>query len=710
MNHSNAILPRAFFLTAMLASTLLAHAASLDLTSAQPPLAEKKPKDGTVHDDTRIDDYFWLREKESPAVLAHLRAENAYTESVLAPTKPLQEKLYAEMLGRIKETDLSVPYRKGKFLYYSRTEQGQQYPIHCRRLATPADSPEQILLDVNQLAVGEKFMALGHLALSDDANFLAYSIDRNGHRDYEVRVKNLTTGEHLAQSIGTVTSLEWAADHDTLFYTKDDPVTKRSYQLFRTQLSSGKTELLLSEPDELYDIGLSKSADDHYLFLTAESKTTTEVRTLRTDQPNTEFRLLLPRQDDHEYHVDHRDGLFYINTNLDAKNFRIVTCPVDKPEPSNWTEFLAHNPAIKIDGIELFRHHAVVSEREHGLPQLRVIDLRDKKQHRITFPEPVYDLDSDANAETDTLTYRFRYQSPITPSTTVEYHLDTRERTTLKQQEIPSGYDAARYACERLLATAADGTAIPVSLVYRRSLRTPDAPQPLFLYAYGSYGISMPDNFSTSRLSLLDRGVIYAIAHIRGGGEFGEPWRDAGKMQHKMNTFTDFIACAEHLIQNKTTAPEKLVINGGSAGGLLMGAVVNLRPELFRAAIYDVPFVDVLNTMLDDTLPLTTSEYLEWGNPTIKEQYDWIRAYSPYDNVRRTAYPLILMNTSLNDSQVPYWEAAKLAAKIREYKTDKNPLLLRTNMDAGHGGASGRYDSLREQAIDYAFALSALGL
>ncbi len=695
------------------ATSLSATATSpvaFDLASARPPVAEKKPKDVSVHGDTRIDDYFWLREKENPAVLAHLRAENAHTDAVLAPTKPLQEKLYAELLGRIKETDLSVPYRKGNYLYYTRTTQGSQYPIHCRRPASPTDAPEQILLDVNQLAVGEKFMALGHFALSPDSNLLAYSIDRNGHRDYEVRVKNLTTGQLVEESIGTVSSLEWAADNDTLFYIKEEPVSKRAYRLFRTQLSTGKTTQLLEETDELYDLGLSQSLDDQFIFLTAESKTTTEVRALPAAQPTAEFRLLLPRQEDHEYHVDHSDGLFYIVTNLGAKNFRIVTAPVAQPDPAHWTEFLPHNPAVKIDAIELFRHHAVVTERENGLPQLRVIDLRDQKQHRITFPEPVYDLDSDANAEPDTLTFRFRYQSPVTPNTTIEYHLDTRERTTLKQQEIPSGYDAAKYACERVTATAADGTQIPLSLVYRRDLRTPGKPQPLFLYGYGSYGISIPDSFSTSRLSLLDRGVIYAIAHIRGGGELGETWRDAGKMKYKMNTFTDFIACAEHLVKNKITAPEKLVINGGSAGGLLMGAVVNLRPELFRAAIYDVPFVDVLNTMLDETLPLTTSEYLEWGNPTIKEQYDWIRAYSPYDNVRKAAYPAILMNTSLNDSQVPYWEAAKLTAKLRAHKTDANPLLLRVNLDAGHGGASGRYDSLRELALDYAFALTALGL
>lgn len=552
-------------------------------------------------------------------------------------------------------------------------------------------------------------MAVGAYKVSDDSQLLAYTTDNTGYRQYTLHLKNLATNETRDLGVERVTSLVWSADSQSLFFTQEDSVSKRSYRLGRIDLKSGATTWLYEEKDELYDLGASRSLDGAYLFATSESKTTTEVRALPATTPTADWRVIVPRRTDVETRADHRGGLFYFRTNDRAKNFPIVTAPVATPEPAHWTEFVAHNPAVKLDDCELFTNYTVLSEREDGLTHLRVIDDQAKTSHRIATPEPVYEISLENNPEAATTALRFTYQSLVTPRSVISYDLATKARTVLKQQEIPSGYDASRYASERIWATASDGTKVPLSVVYRKDLRRA-GPQPLYLYAYGSYGISMPVSFNTSRLSLLDRGVIFAIAHIRGGGEFGEPWREAGRMAKKMTTFTDFVACAEHLVAQKFTTPAQLVINGGSAGGLLMGAVVNLRPGLFHAAIYDVPFVDVLNTTLDASLPLTTSEYIEWGNPAVAAEYAWIRPYSPYDNVRATAYPNILVNVSLNDSQVPYWEGAKLVAKIRAMKTDKNALLLHTNLAAGHGGASGRYDALRETAYRFAFALATLGL
>ncbi len=682
--------------------------AQFALNSAQPPIAEKKAKDVTVHGDRRIDNYFWLREKENPVVLKHLQAENSYTDAVMAPTKPLQDKLYAEMIGRIKETDSAPPVLRRGYWYYTRTEQGKQYSVYGRRAGT-LDAPEQITLDVNGLAFGHSYMAIGAYKISDDSNLLAYTTDSTGYRQYSLYLKNFQTGETRALGVERVTSLEWAGNDQVLFFTQEDAVSKRSYRLGRLDLNSGLISWLYEEKDELFDLGLSRSRDGAWLFVTSESKTTTEIRALPAATPKTDWRIIASRRTDIETRADYRDGLFYFRTNDHAQNFRIVTAPITTPEPKNWVEYVPHQAAVKIDDFDLFATHTVLSEREDGLPHLRIIADRDHSSHRIITPEPVYEISLESNPEPAPSEIRFTYQSLVTPRSIISYDLTTKARTVLKQQEIPSGYDASRYASERIWALAADGTRVPMSIVYRKDLRRPGA-QPLFLYAYGSYGISMPISFNTSRLSLLDRGVIFAIAHIRGGGEFGEPWREAGRMAHKMTTFTDFIACAEHLIAKKFTGSNQLVINGGSAGGLLMGAVVNLRPELFHAAIYDVPFVDVLNTMLDASLPLTTSEYIEWGNPTIAAEYAWMRAYSPYDNVRAVAHPHILMNVSLNDSQVPYWEGAKLVAKIRELNTGNNALLLHTNLAAGHGGASGRYDALRETAYRFAFALGSLGL
>jgi oligopeptidase B len=682
--------------------------AQLATDGLAPPVAPRHPRDVSVHGDARIDDYFWLRERTDPAVLEYLRAEDRYTEAVMAPAMPLRDRLYAEMLGRLKETDSSAPFPDGAWLYYSRTEQGKQYSIYCRRPRGGAPGREQVLVDLNALGKGLKFIGLGSLRVSNDGNLLAYSIDTNGHRDYELFVKDLRTGAAVAQAVGTVSSLAWAADNDTLFFTQEDPVTKRSCKLGRCELRTGRSEILLEEKDELFGLELSRSLDRAYLFCTSESKLTSEVRALRADEPRGGWRVLDPRRDGHKYYANHRGGLFYFLTNKDALNYRITTAPVAAPDEGHWADFVPANPGVMIEAVALFAGFAVVSEREGGLPQLRVVNLATNESHRIAFPEAAYEAGLAANAEYDTTELRFRYESPVTAPSVYAYDMAARTRTLVKRDEVLGGYDPGDYACERIQARAPDGTGIPVTLVYRRSLRAA-GPQPLLLYGYGSYGISEPDGFSSRRLSLLDHGLIYATAHVRGGGELGEPWRLAGRMKSKMTTFTDFIACAQALVRAGYTTPGRMAASGGSAGGLLMGAVLNLRPDLFRCAVLNVPFVDVLNTMLDASLPLTTDEYIEWGNPNVAEEYGWMRAYSPYDNIRAQAYPAILVTTALNDSQVPYWEGCKYVAKLRALKTDRNPLLLRVNLDpAGHGGASGRYDALREKADDYAFILSEL--
>jgi oligopeptidase B len=690
----------------MCSLTPSAHA-QLSTDGLTPPMATKVPKDVSVHGDTRIDDYFWLRYKEDPAVIDYLRAEDKYTEAVMAPTKPLQDTLYAEMLGRIKETDSSAPYPEGAWLYYSRTEQGKQYRIYCRK-QRDGNGPEHVLLDLNALAGSQRFIGLGVFDVSDDGNLLAYSTEMTGHRDYVLFVKDLRTGALVAQDVGTASSVEWAADNATLFYTKEDPVSKRDFQLGRCDLATGTHNVLFEEKDELFSIGVSSSQDRKFIFCTSASKLTSEVRALPADEPLGEWRVLNPRRDRHRYRAGHRDGLFYFVTNKDAKNYRVMTAPVATPGESHWVDFVPPDPDVRIQALTLFRDYAVVTERSAGLPHLRVIDFRTHAARQVAFPEPSYDASLAANAEYDTTELRYSYRSPVTAPSVFAQDLATGATTLVKQDAVLGAYSPANYACERVLAPASDGTLVPVTLVYRKGLRTA-GPQRLVLYGYGSYGISIPDSFSSARLSLLDRGVIYAIAHIRGGGELGEPWREAGRMKNKMTTFTDFIACSEYLVAKGYTTPGKLCIYGGSAGGLLLGAVVNMRPDLFQCAIAKVPFVDVINTMLDASLPLTTAEYIEWGNPNVAEEYSWIRAYSPYDNIRAQPYPAILVTTALNDSQVPYWEGSKFVARLRALKTDSHPLLLKVDLDpAGHGGASGRYDALREVAFDYAFALSEL--
>ena len=675
-----------------------------------PPVTEKKPKTTDINGDHLVDNYFWLREKTNPAVIAHLEAENAYTAAAMKPTEALQEKLYNEILSHIKQDDTNVPYRQGGYFYFSKTKTGLQYPIFYRKQGS-LDAPEELILDQNELAKGQKFMSLGTLSPSDDGNLLAYSTDNTGYRQYTLQVKDLRTGQLLPEKIERVDSVAWANDNKTLFYVTEDATTKRNDKMFRHVLGTDKYELLYDEKDELFDIGVGKSLDKAVILMGAYSKTSNEFRYIPATDPNAAWQIILPRQADHEYDVDHRGDLFYIRTNKGAKNFRVVTAPVDDPSEKNWKEFIAHRPAVKIDNIDLFANHAVLSEWENGLQQLEVVDFKTNKRHRIAFPEPVYSASLSAdrfyntgNREFDTNVVRYYYQSLVTPSSVFDYDMNTGKAELRKQTDIPGGFDKANYISERLFATASDGTRIPMSVVYRRNVNR-DGKAPLLLYGYGSYGISISPTFSASRLALLDRGVVFVIAHIRGGGELGEPWRDAGRMMNKINTFTDFIASAEYLVNNKYTSKDRIVIQGGSAGGMLMGAVANMRPDLFKAVVAQVPFVDVLNTMLDASLPLTTSEYIEWGNPNEKAAYDYMKKYSPYDNIHKANYPAMLVKVSLNDSQVPYWEGSKFVAKLRDYKTDHNPLLLKVNMGAGHGGASGRYDAIHETAFDYSFML-----
>jgi oligopeptidase B len=679
-----------------------------DTNTLQPPMTEKKTKTTKIHDDTMIDDYFWLREKTNPAVIAHLNAENSYAEAMMKPTTALQDKLYKEMVGHIKETDVSVPYRWGNYFYYTRTEQGKQYPINCRKKGS-LDAKEEVVLDQNELSKGLKFFSVGAFVPSDDGNLLAYSTDTTGYRQYKLQIKDLRTGQLLTETFERVGDVAWATDNNTIFFTTEDAVTKRSDKFFRHALGSDKTDLIFEEKDELFDIGAARSRDKAVILLGSESKTSTEWRFLPADAPTAELRTISPREADHEYNVDHRGNLFYIRTNKGAKNFRVVTAPVSTPGQANWKELIAHRPEVKVEDIDLFTNHLVLSEWEKGLQRIEILDFHTNKRHRVDFPEPVYSASLAQNREFATPIVRYNYQSLVTPSSVFDYDMNTRKGTLLKETEVPGGFDKSNYKSERLFATTTDGTKIPLSVVYRRETRL-DGSAPLLLYGYGSYGISIAPNFSSNRLSLLDRGVVYVIAHIRGGGELGEEWRQEGRMMKKMNTFTDFIASADYLVKNKYTSSDHLVIQGGSAGGLLMGAVTNMRPDLFKAVVAQVPFVDVLNTMLDASLPLTTSEYIEWGNPNEKAAYEYMKQYSPYDNVGRRNYPSMLVKVSLNDSQVPYWEGAKFVARLRAMKTDNNPLLLKTNMGAGHGGSSGRYDFLHEVAFDYAYMLWQMGL
>jgi oligopeptidase B len=677
-------------------------------TLPEPPVAKRVPRREVVHGETRVDDYFWMRDRANPDVAAYLEAENVYTEAVMAPRTALRQRLYDEMLARIQETDMGVPWRKGAYLYYSRTEQGKQYPTYCRRRGS-LDAAEELVLDMNALAEGHEFLSVGAFAVTDDARLLAYSTDFTGYRQFTLQVKDLTTGAVLPLRVERVTSVAWAKDDRTLFYTVEDEGTKRPCRLYRHVLGSDAHDLVLEEKDEAFNIGVGRTRSGDYLVLGLGSHTTSEARFLRADDPAGDWRLVAPRVPEQEYDLDHRGDVFWIRTNDRGRNFRLVTAPVDDPRRENWAELVPHRADTMIEGVDLFRDHAVVFLREGGLSQLQVMDLRTRGSHRIAFPEPAYAASPGQNEEWESSVYRYVYESFTTPRSVFDYDLDARSQTLLKEQPVLGGYDRTRYAVERVHATAQDGVRVPISLVYRKDLAK-DGRAPIYLSGYGSYGIPNWVGFTSNRFSLVDRGVVVAIAHIRGGGELGKPWHDAGRMQHKMNTFTDFIACAEHLLREGYGSPQRLVIQGGSAGGLLMGAVTNLRPDLWKAVVSKVPFLDVINSMLDETLPLTVGEFEEWGNPKQKDDYDVMRGYCPYSNLEPKAYPAILVTTSFNDSQVMYWEPAKYVARLRTLKTDANPLLLKTNMAAGHGGASGRYDYLREVAFDYAFMLWQMGI
>jgi oligopeptidase B len=671
-----------------------------------PPRAPREPVEVVVHGTRLVDEYRWLRDKDSPRVRGHLEAENAHTAREMAFSEPLQEQLYREMLARIQETDMDVPYRYGPYEYYGRTEQGKDYPILCRRALN--DAAEHVTLDLNAMAEGHEFFALGAYDVSPDARRLAFSTDLTGFREYTLQVKDLATGEILPLRIEKTRSVAWANDSATLFYVVED-AAKRAWRLYRHWLGSDLHELVYEESDERFSIGVDETRSSAFILVTSHSATTSEVRYISADRPQAPLTLAVPRRAEHEYYLDHRGGEFYIVTNDRGRNFRLVSAPVSDPSEANWRELIAHREDVMLEGVDLFARHCVVHERRGGFPRLRVVSFDGGETHEIDLPEAVCAVHGGANMEFDTNRYRFVYESLVTPDSVFDYDMDTRSRTLLKQRPVLGGYDSAQYASELVYASAADGVQIPVSMVYRRALRRA-GPQPLLLTGYGAYGFPHDVHFSSSRLSLLDRGVIVAVAHVRGGGEMGKRWHDAGRMLDKRNTFTDFIAAAEHLIARGYTAPSQLAIEGGSAGGLLMGAVTNLRPELFKAVVADVPFVDVINTMLDASLPLTTGEYEEWGNPQDERYFRYMLSYSPYDNIRAQAYPAILVQTSLNDSQVMYWEPAKYVARLRAAKTDSNPLLLKTNMEAGHGGASGRYDYLREIAFTHAFVLWQLGL
>jgi oligopeptidase B len=677
------------------------------------PVAKKVPKVLSIHGYEVTDNYAWLRDRnkeKDPAIIDYLKANNAYTETFMGKYQPFVDSLYKEMLGRIKQDDTSVPYKLGNYWYFNKTEEGKQYPVYLRSKSADLANPE-VLLDENEMAKGHEYFAIGDFSVSDDGNFLAYAVDTTGYRQYLLHIKNLKTGETLPDTIERVTSVEWSNDGKYLFVGQEDSVSKRSDLILRHEVgTTAKDPIVYQEDDPLFNVGVGRSRDKKMLFIQSVAKTMREFRYLPADDPTGQWNLISVRRKGHEYSADYDNGEFYIVTNRDgAENFKVMKAPASDPSEKNWTDFIAYNPAVKIEDIGFFKNYAVVAEVENGLEYLRVLDMRSHSSERIATPESVYTMGVGNNPEYDTPYIRYNYASMITPNSTYEFDLKTHKSKLIKQQEIPSGYDKTKYETTRVWATARDGVKVPISIVMKKGTKL-DGSAPMLLYAYGSYGLSMTPSFSTARLSLVDRGMIYAIAHIRGGSELGEKWRLEGRMFKKLNTFNDFVDSAKWLVANKYTSSDRLVIQGGSAGGLLMGAVTNMSPETFHAVIAQVPFVDVMNTMLDASLPLTTEEWIEWGNPNNKTDWDYMVQYSPYDNVKAQPYPNMLIEISLNDSQVPYWEGAKFAAKIREMSTSSSPILLKTNMGAGHGGSSGRYDRLKEIAFDYAYALTEVGI
>jgi oligopeptidase B len=674
-------------------------------------MVRKIPTRLETHGHVRVDDYYWLRERDNQEVIRYLTEENDFAAKAMAHTQQFEKKLFEEIKGRIKQTDLSVPYKRDDYFYYTRFEEGKEYPIYCRKLGS-LDGAEQVMLDGNVLAQGREFFSIGGSAVSSGQDLLAYAIDTQGRRIHTTYLKSLATGELLPDVISNITeNLAWGNDNRTLFYGKQDQTTLRQHQIWRHIIGTDPAadQLVYQEDDETFSVYIFKTKSKKYLLLVSAQTITHEYRYLDADKPLGEFKIFLPRLRGHEYQVDHIDDRFIIRTNDQARNFRLMTTQVSQPEREHWREMIPHRDDVYLGDFDLFKEYLVMEERARGLTQIRVVPWSGSGAHYLEFAEPAYRADLGINMELDTKIVRFGYTSMKTPQSIYDYDMASRERKLLKQEEVLGGFNPDDYLTERLYALASDGTEVPLSLLYRRGLKK-DGANPTLLYGYGSYGASIDAAFASPRLSLVDRGFVFAIAHIRGGQELGRQWYDDGKLLKKKNTFTDFIACAEYLIQQSFTRPDKLFAMGRSAGGLLMGAVSNLRPDLFKGIVAEVPFVDVVTTMLDASIPLTTGEYDEWGDPNKKEFYDYMLSYSPYDSVARKNYPAMLITGGLHDSQVQYWEPAKWVAKLRELKTDNNPVLLKTNMDAGHGGASGRFRRHQETAFSYVFLLDLAGI
>ncbi|HXF86560.1 MAG TPA: S9 family peptidase [Anaerolineales bacterium] len=678
------------------------------------PQAPKKPHPITQHGLTRVDDYFWLRNREDPDVLTYLQAELNYLEETMKHTKPLQEALFLEMKGRIRESDTSVPEKRGEYLYYTRTEAGKQYPIFCRRLDTP-HSPEEILLDQNALAEGKPFCSVSAFAVSPDGKKLAYAVDVEGNEAYTIYIKDLVNGslypEVIPNTFGSVyihTGVEWANDSETIFYTVLDDA-KRPFKLFRHRIGTDPSQdvMIFHEEDETFSLYFHKTRDNAYILTHHHNTLTTEMRFLSADQPDDELKVIAPRRRGIEYYVAHHKGTFFIATNENAKNFKLMKTSVSNPGHENWQEILPHRPDVMIEGMDTFSDYLVLYERARGLKQIRISETDGISNVRyVQFPEPVYHIEPESNPNFETHILRFKYSSLVTPHSVIDYHMDTGEWELKKEEEI-IGYDKSNYVCKRIHATAPDGAQIPISIVHKKDLKL-DGNNPTLLHGYGAYGAILDPEFNSNRISLLDRGFVYAIGHVRGGSDLGREWYENGKVLRKKNSFTDFIACAEHLIQEGFTSKDKLAIFGVSAGGLLVTASMILRPDLFKAVIAKVPFVDVVNSISDPSIPLTTLEYDEWGNPENREQFEYMLSYSPYDNILSTEYPHILLTGGFHDPRVAYWEPAKFAAKLRAHKTDGNLVLLKMNFNAGHAGSSGRYDYLKEVAFEYAFLIDRL--